>query len=169
MSDIDVMAGLRKDGYEAKENVNEFRPIKGNYLCVIDSASRMTGIGKNSGNPYDFRTIKLKVVEVLKGDKAVNRSLDMAYNPDEKGIQKLLNDLFTSGIDTKELKSDAELDAFLDTLKDKTMVVNAYRQKKMKKEGDGWVAVEPTEMVQKVKVIPKPKDTAGSVASSTPF
>lgn len=168
--ETDVMGDLRKSGYEPKENTNEFEPIKGDYLCVIDSASRLKGIGKNSGNEYDFRTIKLKVVEVIKGDKAVNRSLDMAYNLDEKGVMRLMNDLFTAGIDTKAVTSDEELDAFLETLKDKTMTVSAYKQKKMRKEGDNWVAVEPAQMVQKIRVIPKSKGTVGAATSeAAPF
>ena len=165
----DVMGDLRKQGYEPKENTNEFAPIKGEYLCVVDSASRLTGTGKVSGNPYDFRTVKLKVVEVIKGDKAVNRSLDMAYNLDEKGVQRLLDDLFTSGIPTTELKSDKELDEFLGTLKDKTMVVSAWRSPKMRKEGEEWVKVEPEEMIQKLKVIVKPKGSPGAVKSAVPF
>ena len=165
----DVMGDLRKSGYEPKENTNEFAPIKGEYLCVVDSASRLTGTGKVSGEPYNFRTIKLKVVEVIKGDKAMNRSLDIAYNPDEKGVARLLNDLFTAGIDTKAVKSDEELDEFLGTLKDKTMMVSAWKAPKVRKEGEEWVKVEPEVIIQKLKIIVKPKGTAGKVDNPVPF
>ena len=158
----DVLKQMREAGYQPEEVIDNtgFAPFNGTYLCRIEEAGRLAGIGKSSGEPYDFRTIKLEVVEVLKGDKAVNRRLDMSFNPDEKGVGKLINVLFTAGIEVTA-SGDDELDTFLPTIKDKTMFVRAWGRAKMRKEGDEWVEVEPKEMKQYCKVIKNVKVESG--------
>lgn len=169
----DVLKKMRETGLVEKENEDDggFKPVKGEYICRIDSAGRITGDSKKTGEPYDFRTLKMQVAEIVSGDKATNRFFDRAYNPDEQGTTKLMNDLFTAGIDTKAVNSDTELDEFLGTLKDKTMCVRAWVAPKRKKEGDEWVNVEPKEDVQMIKIVKefKAKKNPGTAKSSVPF
>ena len=167
----DILSDMKKAGYEPKENTNEFAPVKGSYICRIDSAGRLQGNSKASGEPYDFRTINMQVAEVVGGDKATNRYLKLMYNPDERGVTRLMDDLFTAQIDTKAVNSDTELDSFLETLKDKTMCISAWKAPKMRKEGEEWVEVEPKEYVQKLKVLKefKNKGNPGTAKSGVPF
>lgn len=123
----DILKGLRDAGFkpELVEDDGGFEPVNGKYVVRIDSAGRKTGESKASGKPYDFRTVKVQVAEVVSGDKATNRYFDLAYNPDVEGTKKLLNDLHTSGIDCN-VKSDEELDEWLPLLKDQTMNLRAW-------------------------------------------
>lgn len=172
----DVMKMLKDAGFQPEVVVDDggFNPVKGEYLCRIDKAGRLKGIGKSSGQEYDFRTMSIQVAEVIAGDKATNRYFNLSYNLDEKGVKKLLNDLFTANIEVKAT-SDEELDTFLETLKDKTMFVRAWvapKMKKVVKDGqDTWEKVEPREDVQKVKVVKdfKGKSKPEKVKSNVPF
>lgn len=110
------------------EEVNDdsgFKPIKGAYICRIDRAEHKKGTAKTSGEPYDFYALKLQVTEVIEGDKGLNRFLDRVYRNDNDGIKKLLNDMFTSGIEL-DRSSEEALDASLSTLKDKTVKVRTW-------------------------------------------
>ncbi len=167
----DILGGLRKAGYEpvVVEDTTSFAPVKGSYICRIDSAGRLIGNSKKSGEPYDFRVIKPQVVEVIEGDNALNRFLDLRpYTVDDVGTKKLLNDLHTAGIEVSA-QTDEELDSFLSTLVDKTMNIKAWIAPKMKKEGDEWVKVEPREDVQRVKIVNKFKGKTDKSDVKVPF
>jgi len=171
MGEIDnVMQQLREAGYkpEIVEDDGGFDPVKGKYVCRIDSAGRKTGEAKKDKRLYDFRSIKIQVVEIIEGFKATNRFFDLVYNTDADGVKRMLNDLFSSGIDIKA-RNDEELDMELSTLKDKTMNIRAWVAPKMKKVGntgtkDDWQKVEPRIDVQKLKVV---KDFAGNKKPAT--
>ena len=169
---MDILQGLKNAGFNPTiiEDGGGFEPVTGKYVCRIDSAGRKTGEGKQSGKPYDFRSIKLQVAEIIDGDKATNRFFDRAYNVDEEGTKKLINELFTSGISLKAT-TDEELDNELPTLVDKTMNIRAWVRAKQVKVGDEWVEAEPKEMVQQIKVVKEfgSKGKKDSIKSSVPF
>lgn len=123
----DILKGLMEAGFSPIENEDSsgFEPITGKFICRIDHAGRKEGTSKKNGQPYAFRVIKLQVASIIDGDKATNRFLDMTYNIDVEGTKRLLNDLFTAGINVKA-GSDAELDGILEGLKDKTMNVRCW-------------------------------------------
>ncbi len=168
---MDILQGLRNAGFNPTpvEDEGGFEPVKGKYICRIDSAGRKKGTSDRTGNDYDFRTIKLQVAEIIEGDRATNRFFDRAYNIDEEGTKKLLNELFTSGI-TLNATNDVELDAELETLVDKTMNIRAWIGAKRVKQGDEWVEVEPKESVQMIKIVKNfGGKKADTIKSSVPF
>ena len=148
----DIYGDLLANGYQPKENEDGFEPVNGKYVCRIDTLGRVGGVSERTGNAYDFYSGNIQVVEVIDGDKAMNRYFKLNYNNDEDGIKKLLDDLFTAGI-TLSAKSQEEMDVELPGLKDKIMNVRAWARPKMRKEGDEWVEVEPKEMKQHVRVV----------------
>lgn len=168
----DILKGLRDAGFKPEKVEDDigFAPINGKYVARIESAGRVGGTNVKTGKDYDFRTIKLQVVEVIDGDKAVNRRLDLIYNPDEEGTKKLLTDLFTAGIELTA-KTDEELDIELPMLTDKTMNVRAWARNKQVKQGDEWVDVEPPQLKQYVKVVRefKGKKNQDNIKSDVPF
>ena len=168
---MDILQGLRNAGFNPTpvEDEGGFEPVKGKYICRIDQAGRKQGTSERTGKEFDFRTIKLQVCEIVDGDKATNRFFDRAYNIDEEGTKKLMNELFTCGI-TLNATTDEELDAELPTLVDKTMNIRAWARPKQIKVGEEWVEVEPKEMVQQIKVVKDfGKGKKDSIKSSVPF
>ena len=123
----DIMATLKKSGYipEAIED-SGFEPFKGRYIARIDSCGRIRGISKRTGEPYDFVSLQLQIVEVVEGDNAINRYLKRNYNWDNDGIKDLMNDLFTAGLDQCNSNTDEEFEIFLSSLTDKLVKVSAW-------------------------------------------
>ena len=143
-----------------EDSSNEYKPVKGCYKCRVVELKRLQGTSERTGNDYDFYTLKLQVTESLDGDKATNRYLDsMMFNADQAGRNKLKDVLFSSGIeyvDDFDNEGNEQVQAFDDGLADavdKTINVRAWYTPKMKKEGDGFVKVEPEEMKQRLKVV----------------
>ena len=163
---VDILKQLKDAGFQPEINKDEggFGVINGSYVCVIKEAGRKTGKSAKSGNDYDFRTIKLQVAEVIKGDKATNRYIDMTYNPDEKGMTRLIGDLFTAGIEVNA-GSDAELDEFLPSLQDKTMNVRCWGWKPSKDKEGNIVSEDMRIERQQVKVVKEL--TAGKAGSAS--
>ena len=123
----DILKGLMDAGFKPVENddMGTFEPITGKYVCTIKEAGRKEGTSKKTSQPYAFRAMKLVVAEVIEGDKAINRHLDLSYNLDAEGTKRLLNDLFTAGIQVTA-KNDQELDALLESSKDKTLNIRCW-------------------------------------------
>ncbi|MCP3683345.1 MAG: hypothetical protein GY861_11710 [bacterium] len=127
---------------EDSEPIDFNKPIKGKYRCAIQELKRMEGIGKNSGEPYDFYVLKMKVVEDAEGEPSFNRYMDKTYSNTvskyqadaTEGRKKLMNDLFTAGIEfdvTRETDStpDTILAEIAPQLVDKLVNVSAYPTK----------------------------------------
>jgi len=131
-----------------------FAPVKGAYVCRIDSIKHMEGIGAASGNPYDFYSLKVQVMDKVEGDNATNRYLDTCYNADEKGMGKLCDALFTAGLEVNK-NDQALFDESLAELADKEINIRAWVRPKMKKVDGEWVPKVPEELSQKIKVVDK--------------
>ena len=167
----DIMKSLVDEGYKP-EVVEDggFDAVTGKYICRIDKAGRMTGISAKTEKGYDFRTVSLQVAKILDGDKATNRFLKLTYNPDAEGTKRLLNDLFTAGIEITAT-SDAELDEFLPTLVDKTMNIRAWVWTPDKDRDGNPIAEESRVARQMLKVVKefKSKGKDKSKDNSVPF
>ena len=168
----DILKAMREAGFEPEVNQDSsgFEMINGSYVARIEEAGRKAGKSAKSGNDYDFRTIKLQVVEVIKGDKAMNRYLDMTYNLDEKGMKRLIGDLFTAGIECNAT-NDAELDELLTTLKDKTMNIRCWVWTPTKDREGNALAEEDRKSYQQIKVVKELKGAgkSGATSSNVPF
>ena len=169
----DILKGLIDAGFTPVEveDKSDFQPITGKYICRIDSAGRQTGKSERTGNDYDFRTISLQVAEIVDGDKATNRFLKLNYNPDVDGVKKLLNDLFTAGINLG-VSSDKELDEALPMLTDKTMNIRAWVWTPDKTRDGQPIAAEDRKAIQQIRIVKdfsKSKKKADTIKSEIPF
>ena len=168
----DILKTLMDEGFTPIENMDEstgFQPITGKYVCRIDSAGRKIGEAKATGNPYDFRVLKLQVSEIIDGDKATNRFIDMTYKSDADGLKKLMNDMFTAGI-TLEAKSDAELDVALEGLKDKLVNVRCWVWVPDKDRNNNPIPEGDRKGRQQVKIVKEHgKGKASTGGNSVPF
>ena len=101
--------GLR--GYQPQKlsDDEDFPKLNGRYVAKIESCMRKEGIGRTSGNPYDFYGMKLRITEVVSGDKGENRILDATFNNDEAGLKRLADSLFTAGLDV-DISSEEAID-----------------------------------------------------------
>ena len=169
---MDILQGLKNAGFNPTpvEDEGGFEPVTGKYVVRIDSLGRKQGESKRTGEPYDFRSLKIQVCEIIDGDKATNRFFDKVYNVDEEGTKALLNDLFTGSIELKAT-TDAELDEELPTLKDKTLNIRAWVWTPDKAKDGTPIAVEdrvPRQMIKIVKEF-KGKSKKDSIKSEVPF
>lgn len=169
----DILKGLIDAGFTPVEveDKSDFASITGKYICRIDSAGRQSGKSERTGNDYDFRTVSLQVAEIIDGDKATNRFLKLNYNIDADGVKKLMNDLFTAGIEMG-VKSDAELDEAMTALTDKTMNIRAWVWTPDKNKDGSAIPVEDRKTLQMLKVVKdfsKSKKKSDKIKSEIPF
>ncbi len=167
----DIIEMLKAAGFEPEVNKEDgFKPLTGKFVVRIDTAGRIKGVSKKSNEPYDFYSVNTQVVEVIEGDKAVNRFIKLTYNPDEEGTKKLLNDLFTSGIKV-EATNESELEEFLGTLKDRTMNIRAWVWTPDKDKAGNTIAEEDRKGFQQLKVVKEFKGKVKSdvASSNVPF
>ena len=128
-------------GFKVEKNVEVggFAPISGTYVARIDNLSRKKGVGATSGKDYDFYSLNMQVVKTVKGDKGEKRFLSQSYNPDDAGIKKLANDMFTAGIDV-DTSSEKLFEASFEKCIDKLITVRAWAKNKPIKNADGeWI------------------------------
>jgi len=162
----DVMKSLKEEGFTPEETQeNEFTAITGKYVCRIDAISRLQGQSKTTGDDYDFRAMSLQVVETIEGDKANNRFLKCNYSSDAKGVKKLLNDMFTAGIKV-DVATDAELDEFLMTLKDKTLNVRCWVWSPEKDRDGNAIPKEARKTFQQTRIVKQFKEKKSDSTTS---
>ena len=128
----DFLAGLKP------ETNDGFDILTGIYAVVIKNEEKAeTGFLVRTwqdGNESRRFQITCDVTDVLKGNGNPGRRLWMRYNEDEKGIQRLVNDLFTAGIlDKVDRTSIESLKTTLPNLAGQAMYVRAWG---WKREGD---------------------------------
>ena len=122
-----------------KPELNDgFDVLTGIYAVVIKNEEKAeTGFMVRTwqdGNESRRFQITVDVTDVLKGNGNPGRRLWMRYNEDEKGIQRLVNDLFTAGIlDKVDRTSIESLKTTLPNLAGQAMYVRAWG---WKREGD---------------------------------
>lgn len=144
---------LNKD-YTPEEIHDEtaFKPLKGAYECRIDRLERVKGISEKTKDPYDFYSMSLEIVDIVEGNKGVGRYLKRTYQADNEGIKKLLNDMFTSGIELDRTSEEA-FDASLSSAKDKIVKVRAWVWTPDKDRDGNPIAEEDRVDRQQLKVV----------------
>jgi len=151
----DEVMGYFLTGYEPEAITDDadFKPLKGAYKCCIEGLAHKEGVSERTGNEYDFYSLKLQVVEVLEGDKGVNRKLDKIYNNDKDGQKKLADELFSGGI-ALDTSSEEAFETSLQDAKDKVISVRTWVRPAMTKNAEGeWVEKEPKEEKQYLKIV----------------
>ena len=131
---------------------NIFKPLKGAYECRIDRLEHIQGVSERSGEPYDFYSMNLEIMSMAEGDKGVGRYLKRTYNNDNEGVKKLLNDMFTSGIEVDRTSQEA-LDASLSSAKDKIVKVRTWIWTPEKTRDGEPIPEENRVGIQQVKVV----------------
>lgn len=137
------------------EEINDesiFKPLKGAYECRIDRLEHVQGTSEKTGDPYDFYSMSLEIISITEGDKGVGRYLKRNYNNDNEGIKKLLNDMFTSGIELDRSSQEA-LDASLSSAKDKIVKVRAWVWTPEKTRDGQPIAEEDRVGIQQIKIV----------------
>lgn len=107
-------------GLKPEEN-DAFDVLKGVYACVCNGITR--GVNKNSG--ADQFSAEYQIAEVLDGNGNAGRKLWSRYSLDQKGLKKLVDDLFTAGVEFSR-DSVEGLEASLDMAKGKTFYIRAW-------------------------------------------
>ena len=134
-----------------------FEPISGAYICRIDSFGRKQGKSQK-GNEYDFHSLNAQVIETVEGDKGEDRYLSKSYNTQnltdwtkpEEERQRLVNDLFTAGVEY-DLSSDEALEDSLTLAKDKTINIRAWVRNKDGKKYQNMKVVKEFKVRSKKK------------------
>lgn len=102
-----------------KPELNDgFEVLEGVYRLVVKNEEKaetgfVTGTFKN-GDPFERFQITADVTDVLTGTGNPGRRFWLRYNKDEKGLQKLADDLFTAGL--LETIDRSSVDALKNTL-----------------------------------------------------
>jgi len=131
---------------------NIFKPLKGAYVCRIDRLEHIQGVSEKTGDPYDFYSLNAEIVEIAEGDKGVGRYLKQTYRNDNEGIKKLLNAMFTSGIEL-DRSSQESLDLSLPSAKDKTIKIRAWRWTPERTREGIDIPEEDRRSIQQIKVV----------------
>lgn len=159
---------------EEVNDENEFKPIAGAYECRIDRLEHVTGKNKVTEEPFDFYSLSAQIEEVVEGDKGVGRYLKKTYQSNDEGIKKLLNDMFSSGIELDRSSKDA-FDASLGSAKDKMIKIRAgvWTPEKDNKGNEipeaDRKARQTVKIVKAFKLGKKGKDNESPKSSEVPF
>lgn len=159
-----------------KPELNEtIEPLKGVYRVVIKNEEKAeTGfiISKfpNGDESRRFQ-ITCDVTDVLQGNGNAGRRLWLRYNEDEKGVQKLINDLFTAGLLEKVTRDTVDsLKATLPEIAGVTGIVKAWFWLPEKDRAGNPVAEADRKAIQQGQFVTE-KSVAKLLAktSATPF
>lgn len=139
------------------EEINDetvFKPLDGAFECRIDRLARVQGNQKTTQEPYDFYSLSAEIVTVVDGEKGLGRYLNKNYNNDNEGIRKLLNDMFTSGIELDKSSQEA-FDLSLSNAKDKIIKIRAWIWKPEKDRSGNIIPEMARKERQQLKVVKK--------------
>ena len=108
-----------------------FEVLEGTYRLVVKQEEKaetgfVTGTFKN-GDPFERFQITADVTDVLTGTGNPGRRFWLRYNLDEKGLKKLVDDLFTANLlETVDRTSVETLKATVPNLAGKTFYYRAW-------------------------------------------
>jgi hypothetical protein len=162
-----------KDYVPEKSTVGEKPTLKGVYKVSLFDVAYMEDKGYGESIYAQF-----KIQDVIAGDKSYssfpefkayfNCAHDKIQNKNN-GLKKLLDGLFSVGIDVDK-SSDAALMDALTALKGTTMFINAWKGKKQKKNDDGtWEEDPEGGSVQKFSFMTEKNAVAKAKKSEVPF
>ncbi len=137
---------------EEVRDEGDFKPLKGSYITVVKRLTHNTGVSTTTNEPYDFYSLNIQVIETIDGDKGNNRYLSKRYQSTNEGIKKLMNDLFTAGIEFNK-GSREDFDLSLGNAIDKEVRVRAWGWKPDKTRAGEPIAEEDRVALQTVKIV----------------
>lgn len=140
------IADSLKDYVPEKSTVGEKPLLKGVYKVSLFDVVYMEDKGYGESVYVQFKVMDDGVIS---GDKTYSKFPEFKEYYDQKKMKKLLDGLFSVGVDVDRSSDDALL-ANLQSLKGTTMYINAWKGKKQKKNEDGtWSVDEEGGNVQK--------------------
>jgi len=152
-----VVDSLKKDGWKPELNMDgEFKPLVGTYKAEI--IALRPEIDTKNGNAKYYQ-LEVKPLEMIYGDTFGDKFTfrKRYYIDGEKGaanLQKMLNDLFTCGIEL-DTQSDEHMEADFEKAIGKTAFVRSWGWKK----DDGNTAQMFVIQQEKVALKKKKSDT----------
>jgi hypothetical protein len=167
------IADALKDYVPEKSTVGEKPTLKGVYKVSLFDVAYMEDKGYGESIYAQF-----KVLETISGDTSnakfpefkgyFNCAADKVNNK-SNGLGKLLNGLFSVGVDVDKSSDEALLEN-LKSLKGTTMFINAWRGKKQKKDEAGVWSEDPDGgNVQKFTFMTEKNAVAKAKKSEIPF
>ena len=157
-----------KDYVPEKSTVGEKPTLKGVYKVFLFDVAYMEDKGYGESIYCQF---KIADDGVIAGDKTYSKFPEFKEYYNEKKMKKLLDGLFSVGIDVDK-SSDEALLANLQSLKGTTMYINAWKGKKQKKDessATGWSTDEEGGMVQKFAFMTEKNAVKKAKAEAAPF
>ncbi len=150
--------------YEPEENLDSqgFDILKGTYMTAITKL--VVESHEQFGDRYQ---LELTVNEVLDGNGSPGRKFWKRYRKDEDGLKRLMNDLFTAGLDFSR-NSVEDFESAFGHFLDAPVLVRAWGWTPSKKmDGTPIPEDEQTEQ-QSMKIVNK-KKAKKTAKASTPF
>lgn len=151
-------------GYKPVENEDTqgFDILKGTYDCAI------TGLVLEDTEKYGTRyQMELTVNVIVEGNGNPGRKFWIRYPQDEKGIKRLLDDLFTAGVEIPYQTLDLLNDNLALAL-DKVVRVRGWGWTPDKKQDGTPIAEDDRQTFQQTKVV-NPAKAKKKAAATTPF
>ena len=151
--------------YQPTENEDDsgFKPFKGTYKSIV---SRLAlDVHEQYGERYE---LELTVTETLDGDEAVGRKLWRRYAKEDEAAKKLLNDLFTAGIEVPRA-TEEEFNNNLDKALDKEVTIRTWAWTPDKTVSGEPIAEDERVPRQQFKIVSGKKVKGGKKASGVPF
>lgn len=152
-------------GYKPEENRDSegFDILKGTYLCAV------TKLALDKHEQYGDRyQLELTVNEVQDGNGNPGRKFWKRYKKDEDGMKKLLNDMFTAGIDLDKGSVDAFEGSFQNAL-DKDVLVRAWGWTPKKDRDNNDIPEDEQIEQQSFRIVNKKKAKTKKKTATTPF
>ena len=163
----DFFGELKDYKPEEVKDDNEFKPLKGSYVCRVAKLTHNIGTSQKDGNPYDFYSLNMQVVETIDGDKGENRYLNKRYQNNNDSLKKMMNDLFTAGIEFNNTSRE-EFDLSLTNAIDKQVRLRAWSWTPEKTMGGEPIPEEQRTPIQFTKIIKEFKKST-TKSSEAPF
>ena len=114
--------------YKPQEVTDGFKNISGGYYCKIEEAKHLVGISENTGDKYDFYSIRTRVMETIEGDRGEGRFLDITFQNTDAGLAKLADTMFTIGVNPDSPNRE-EFDKKIEGLASLECFVRAWEHK----------------------------------------
>ena len=154
-----------------KPETNEdgiFNPITGRYVARIARLTHNIGVSTSTNEPYDFYALNLQVKEIIDGDKAVNRYLSKRYNNNPDGLKKLMNDLFTAGLEFDKTSRET-FDLGLSGLVDKLLNIRCWVWTPEKDRAGNIIPEDERNPIQQFVIVKEFKGKKSSTGEAIPF
>lgn len=151
--------------YTPVENVDDsgFEILKGTYKTAVSKL--LLESNKEYGDRYQLELI---VNEVVEGNGTPGRKFWKRYKADDEGLKKLLNDLFTAGIEVPKASVE-EFNNSLNVALDKDVTVRAWGWTPEKDVKGEEIPVDERVTRQQFKIVNAKKAKTAKKDAKVPF